>query len=467
MTAPQSTGSSTYTSIAGITDTYSAIDSGTDGKFAALTTATSPFSAQPGNPSYAVAAQLLSAYYDPTAGWITRWKIISQATVGAGGPMPAKVQVVATIQKKIVPSSGSGTAAVPSFAYGAWANSTACGAITMSGGSGTDSWNSATSGGVASPPISYVNGNLGTLGNVYLHNSAMVAGNIAAPNYNLGDPNAKTNGTSNYYPYGVSGGPTWPYWNAPSATPESCSSTWPYAVNMDNSGGNGFGCTSNNASTCVDKASKLPTGAAPYPTASMPAGAPATNNTSACNANAGCSGGYAAGTMTFTPSNTSYGQVNLASSDTFNFSAGTYYFDTLTVTASAKIVLTSAPVVIYIMNGANSTIPLQFTGGSATNQGGSANNLTFVYNGTQEVHIGSISSNAVFATFYAPNANITFDGNGNIYGAVIGNTVNITGGGSLNYDTNLASQTPNVYTTSTSSNAASPFHIDEFSWSAF
>ena len=92
-------------------------------------------------------------------------------------------------------------------------HSTACGAITMSGGSGTDSWNSATSGGVASPPISYVNGNLGTLGNVYLHNSAMVAGNIAAPNYNLGDPNAKTNGTSNYYPYGVSGGPTWPYWN--------------------------------------------------------------------------------------------------------------------------------------------------------------------------------------------------------------------------------------------------------------
>jgi hypothetical protein len=307
---------------------------------------------------------------------------------------------------------------------------------------------------------------------VYLHNSAMVDGSISAPNYNLGDPNAKDGTTSTYYPYGVSGGPTWPYWNANSATPESCSSTWPYAVNMDNSGSNGFGCTSTNASTCTDKASKLPTGAAAYPTATLPSNAPATNTTSpasACNANAGCNGGYAAGTMTFTPSNTSYGQVNLASSDTFSFSAGTYYFDTLTVTASAKIVLTSGPVVIYILNGGStpSTEPINFTGGSQTNQGGNPNNLTFVYNGTQEVHVGSISNNAVFATFYAPNANVTFDGNGNIYGAVIGNTVNITGGGFINYDTNLASQTPNVSSGSAPANAASPFHMDEFSWSAF
>jgi hypothetical protein len=238
---------------------------------------------------------------------------------------------------------------------------------------------------------------------------------------------------------------------------------------MDNSGGNGFGCTSSNASTCVDKASKLPTGAAAYPTAAMPAGAPTTNNTSPCSLGTGieCTGGYGSGSLTFTPSNSSYGQVTLASSDTFNFSAGTYYFDTLTVTASAKIVLTSTPVVIYILNGSGSTEPLNFTGGSATNQGGSANNLTFVYNGTQEVHVGSISNNAVFASFYAPNANVTFDGNGNIYGAVIGNTVNITGGGTLNYDTNLANVTPNVYTTGGPSNKASPFHLDEFSWSAF
>jgi hypothetical protein len=302
----------------------------------------------------------------------------------------------------------------------------------------------------------------------------MIYGNIFAPNYNLGDPNASTNGNSTYYPYGVSGGPTWPYWNSNSATPESCSSTWPYAVNMTNSGSNGFGCTS--SSNCVDKASKLPTGyTTPYPTAALPSGAPTTNNTTACSFSSECNGNFGSGSLTIPPSNTSYGQVTLGSNDDFYLTAGNYYFDTLTVTASARIHLStpppsstpSAPVVIYILNGSNSTQPINFTGGSQTNQGGDPNNLTFVYNGTQQVHFGSISNNAVFATVYAPNANVTFDGNGNIFGAVIGNTVNVTGGGHINYDSHLSTSTPHVSTATSNTNVASPFHLTEFSWSAF
>lgn len=451
--------------IAGVTDTYSAIDSTTDSTFNSTvnsSTTSSPFPGITGNPKYLVAVQLLSAKYDSQAGWITTWKIISQGTVS--GVRSSKVQVVATIENKIVSGSGTGTVSVPSFKYGAWANSTACSAIEISGGSNSESYNSSTQSGVTNPTLSQANGDIATLGNVYLHNSAMVYGNIFAPNYNLGDPSAQKNGVSNYYPYGVSGGPTWPYWNAPNATPESCSSTWPYAVNMDNSGGNGFGCTS---SACVDKASKLPTGAAAYPSATLPAGAPTTNNTSTCNYNTACAGNYGSGSMTFPPTNTSYGQVTLGSNDDYYFSAGNYYFDTLTITASARIHLTSTPVVIYILNGANSTQPLNFTGGQQTNQGGNPNDLSFVYNGTQTVHIGNISSNALFGTIYAPNANVKFDGNGNIFGAVIGNTVSITGGGHLNYDTNLANSTPHIYTTTTTTNVASSFHFTEFSWSAF
>lgn len=463
--APPSTNTSGIAApIPGITDTYSTIDAAMDTNFnAALNSTTSPFPGIAGSPNYTVAAQLLSASYDSQAGWITSWKIISQGSVN--GVRQAKVQVVATVSNKLVTSSTSTSVAVPAFKFGAWANSTACSAIQLSGGSNTESYNSTTQVGVASPTLTTGGGDIATLGNVYMHNSAMVYGNIFAPNYNLGDPNASTNGTSTYYPYGVSGGPTWPYWNSNSATPESCSATWPYAVNMDNSGGTGFGCSS---SSCVDKASKLPTGyTTPYPTAAMPSGAPTTNNTSACSLGSECTGNFGSGSLTFPPSNTSYGAVTLASNDDFYFSAGNYYFDTLTVTASARIHLTSAPVVIYILNGANAAQPLNFTGGNQTNQGGNPNNLTFVYNGTQQVHVGSISSNAVFATFYAPNANITFDGNGNIFGAVIGNTVAITGGGHINYDTNLANSTPNVTTGSSSTNVASPFHITEFSWSAF
>jgi hypothetical protein len=168
------------------------------------------------------------------------------------------------------------------------------------------------------------------------------------------------------------------------------------------------------------------------------------------------------------PSNSSYGQVTFANNVDVYLSAGNYYFDTLAVGGSARIHVTSSPVVIYILNGSNSTQPINFTGGSATNASGLPNTLSFIYNGTQTVHIGNISNNAVYATFYAPNAAIKFDGNGNIYGAVIGNSVSITGGGHLNYDTNLANSTPTVVQTGGApSNQASPFHITEFSWSAF
>jgi hypothetical protein len=105
--------------IGGVTDTYSAIDSTTDSTFNSTvnsSTTTSPFPGITGNPKYLVALQLLSAKYDTQAGWITTWKVISQGTVS--GVRSSKVQVVATIENKIVSGSGTGTASVPSFKYG-------------------------------------------------------------------------------------------------------------------------------------------------------------------------------------------------------------------------------------------------------------------------------------------------------------------------------------------------------------
>jgi hypothetical protein len=469
--------------IAGITDTFSLIDSSLDTTATTsfnktLNSTTSPFPTVAGTPNYTVAVQLLSATNDPQAGWITSWKIISQGTVS--GVRQSKVQVVATVENKIIPSSGTSSVSVPAFKFGAWANSASCDAIEITGGSNTESYNSSTQLGVASPSLTTGGGDIATLGNVYLHNTAMVDGNIFAPNYNLGNPSAGYSNcappncpfVSTYYPYGVTGGSgpdsSSNGWNANNKTVQACSTSWPYAVQMDNSGGTGFGCTSSSSSSCVNKASMLPTGyTTPYPTASLPSGAPTTNNTSTCSYSTECAGNYGTGALTIPPSNSSYGQVTLGSNDDYYFSAGNYYFDTLTVTASARIHLTSNPVVVYILNGAGVSEPINFTGGSQTNQGGDPNNLTFVYNGTQEVHFGSISSNAVFATVYAPNSKVVFDGNGNIFGAVIGNTVSMTGGGHLNYDSHLALSSPHVYTGTTSTNSASTFHLTEFSWSAF
>lgn len=61
-----------------------------------------------------------------------------------------------------------------------------------------------------------------------------------------------------------------------------------------------------------------------------------------------------------------------------------------------------------------------------------------VYNREQSVGIGNISNSPYFGTIYAPHAGVNFYGNGSIYGAVIGKTVSITGGGHVYYDQHLA-----------------------------
>ena len=50
---------------------------------------------------------------------------------------------------------------------------------------------------------------------------------------------------------------------------------------------------------------------------------------------------------------------------------------------------------------------------------------------------------------------------------MIGNTVSMTSGGHLHYDTNLANESPHIYYVGGSSNQASPFPIAEFSWNMF
>jgi len=487
----------------GYTDTYSAAfsDSAMDAKFAALSnsSSSSPFSWVNSKPSYAVAAQLLSATLD-TAGsgnWLTSWKIISQGSVGN-----SKVQVVATISNVWLSKNGTNGTPTPSFNYGLFATGTGCSSIEISGGSNSNSYNSASS---PSGSTATYTGNLATMGNVSLHNSGMVYGSISAPNYNKGDSSAGYGycatycpWNSNYFPYGTYGGSA--YYNVAGTTSgQGTMLTCPqqpsqYAVNLDNSGGTGFNCSSAyNASSCSNKASALPatyTGTATYTNCSGPTTASCTTynangsgygdavmaswaygttNTSTCTALVGCNDQYSASTVTFQPNqSTSYGKVTLGSSDTYSFAAGSYYFDTLTITESAKIVITSGPVQIYILNHSNSTTPLNFTGGTQTNLNGDPGNLEFIYNGTQEVHIGSISSNAVYGTIYSPNAKAVFDGNGNVYGAVVASSVSLIGSGNINYDTHLGSESSHITTPGGSvQNTPSSFNVTQFSWSAF
>ncbi len=145
-------------------------------------------------------------------------------------------------------------------------------------------------------------------------------------------------------------------------------------------------------------------------------------------------------------------------------SAGVYYFDTLTLSGSAQLILpASGNVQIYILNASGNSTPLNFTGGSVTNTAADPSKLTFLYNGTNNVSIASISNNAFYGTIYAPNAPVTFSANGAIYGAVISKTINITNGGHLYYDADLANTTSGFQTYQSSPGGAT-FAITQFSW---
>jgi Tfp pilus assembly protein PilX len=457
----------------GITDTISTFDSTSKnletGFSSSLNSSTvqNQFASVGG--SFAVAAQLVSAYYNGS-GWVAKWKITSQGTVGT--VQPATVQVVEVVENLSLTASSTPTP-ITAFTYGAFATSATCGSITINGGSSVASYNSTTQAGVASPTWTYSGGSIGTLGNVALTGSGYVYGSVYAPGYNLGNSSATV-----YYPYGVSGGGSWPYNNGSQA----CSSSKMYAVNEDNSG-SAIQCTTS-SSNCTNKASQLPTTytSSTYASADTMVGSTQVTvptNTSTCSYSVICSGGsgyYSSSlgqyvsSVTLPPSTTSnvvnYGVASFGGSTTTTLNAGSYFFDTLSMGGSASMNIASSPVVIYIQDNSASTIPLNITGGSFSNSGGTPDNLTFVYNGTQEIHIGSISSNTLFATIYAPNAKIVFDGNGSIYGAVIGNTVSVTGGGHIIYDTSLASSTTNVYTPQ-SGTSVSPYHLTNFSWSVY
>ena len=453
--------------LSGITDTYSTINSTLDNSFqTTLSGISSPFTSENNNASYSVAAQLLEATQVTVGGgpqWLTKWKIISQGSVGQ--LQPAKVQVVEIMAD--VPTASSSSQTVPNFNYGVLATGTGCNVISASGGSGnpgrTNAYNSQASGnpGSSNPTLLGTGGSVATFGNINIQRGAYINGPIYTPYYNAG-----TTGE-----YGISC-PAWANacgsnstgWNGG----QSCSSPSKlWSVNEDNSG-SAVGCT--NGASCVNTTSNLPASLpnpSSIPDPTMPTVTP---NTSACSALAGglCNGGNGGSSCSATlppsPTGTSYGKVNFGSCANITLQSGVYNFDTLLISNGATInVPANGSVVINIYNSSASTTPITSNGGTVVNPGGDPNNFTIVYDGSNTVTLNNGAN--MFGTIYAPHAPVVLSGNGGLYGAVVGNTFSFSGSGHVIYDTHLSSEAPHVmYGGSTVTNTA---HLDEFSWSVY
>ncbi len=135
-------------------------------------------------------------------------------------------------------------------------------------------------------------------------------------------------------------------------------------------------------------------------------------------------GASSGATVNFTPG--AYGQVTVDGGATLNLAPGTYVFKSLTVTGGGQLAIT-AGVQIYIQSDLNVNV------GSLLNPTKNPNNMKFnVAGGAVNINSGGTS----YGVFYAPSCPVTLNGNGTIYGNLIGDSLVINGGSHLHYDPN-------------------------------
>ncbi len=132
------------------------------------------------------------------------------------------------------------------------------------------------------------------------------------------------------------------------------------------------------------------------------------------------------------PSNAAnLGNVDLHGNATQTISSGTYYLGDLSISGNAGLIVdpSSGPVTIYV------TGSLSIAGNGITNLGGAPGQLSIVQIGNGGA---SFSGNASFAgTVYAPNSAVSLNGNGTLFGALVGASVSVHGNSPIHYDQSL------------------------------
>jgi hypothetical protein len=160
-----------------------------------------------------------------------------------------------------------------------------------------------------------------------------------------------------------------------------------------------------------------------------------------------------------------------AGGDNINVSDNTYYYSVPSVTEQNKtLTIAAGKKVVLIITAAAGSQALKLGGGSgaisisaggnlavytagnidcsgqgiANANGGTPTSMQIYGTATatgQSVNI--VGNGGVSAVVYAPNADVSIKGNGDVFGAVVGNTVTMTGGGAFHYDLSLANMNGN------------------------
>jgi hypothetical protein len=351
-----------------------------------------------GSVEYAARAVLLAMREIPhpfiPGSWITlqTWQITGTGNIAGAGS--AEVEVSAVVEKQ----------AVPVFKYAAFATYPGCGALRFGGGATTDSYDSSDFLGVGTPTLDDYGGNVGTNGSLTeIGSSTAIHGSLSTPRTGVG-------------PCGGGG-----------------------AVSA---------LTVSGGATLDDGLVQLPQ-AVPYPTPPPPSPLPPTTSdafTGGCALStlAFCAGG--GGSALIDPSLTggtvTMGNVSVTAGTNLVLKAGIYVVNSISLVGGASITLdidpTAVPaqsVIFHVAGEGSVTRPIDFLGGSISNDTYDPSRFQFLYGGDKNIRLTGGSESA--ALIYAPNASGSFSGGGDFYGAVVTNKITDMGGASIHYDRNL------------------------------
>ena len=421
---------------------------------------------------------------------VQTWSIKADGAIG--GIRSATEEVTGVVEQQVTFGSS------PLPAYGVFATGSGCNSIQMSGGTMVKSYNSSAALSGGSVVLNSYAGNVGTNGNLSSSGSATVYGTLSTPRTGAGYNTSCNSGAVDAFNY--SGG----------ALVSECGTAPPVSP----------------ATTCGSSPVQLPQPvsltAPTMPTAPSwnTSSGVSVNSTATCTTlhlSTGCSG--SAGNLTFTPtafSSGSFPNINVNGGAKLTLSgSGTFNVDGIVSTGGGSITLTptgpvtlnstsinvsgsnaltinnSSPVTVNLYGDSSSngliisggtgldltssslvtlniastvTSPFNGSGGTFTNATSSGaivpGNFQIFYGGTSTITLsGGAQAGAVL---YAPNAPVNVSGGTAWYGAIIGSTVNDSGGANIYYDTQLSSvHIGGIVAT------VQPFMMDSFSWARF
>jgi hypothetical protein len=334
---------------------------------------------------------------DATAGTtvvIQSWELAGQGSIA--GARNATVEVSSVMERQTTPI----------YAYAAFATYSGCAALDFAGGAQTNSYDSTAALSSGAPVLTNDSGNVGTNGNLKeVGNSTAINGTLSTPRAGVGTCSDVQNVTA-----------------------------------LTQSGG----ATVSGGLVQLSQAVSYPTPATPSPL-------PPTTATD-FKKNTGCPSGFATycatstNGATYTPPSAStvitLGNVTMNAGAIVHLNAGIYVINSLSQNGNAQIIVDSGPVVIQVA-GVGQTTPVTINGNglvNTTQSGGfKPENLQISYAGTGTIKMNGGSGTS--ALIYAPNADVTISGGGDLYGALVAKTLSDTGGAAIHYDRRLKNST--------------------------